>query len=374
MNDKHEDVEQYLAEVGRYLEPLPDKDQILKELRAHIWDLANRISDKGKDLTIQDCFEQALMMMEEPKVLASKFLEEEPDEKEWRAPLRTPETKMENEQFIILAVVGVGAVIVFSWLMNYFVKEPIVSMFSFLLGLGVTGIFIVMLYVNDERLFKEQIGKLRQTFQRTFASEIRHKYYKQIYDEIRHEVEKDTQPVLERKVVEYYHEEKPVKEVSYLGAFGEHFGGFIGGIFTAFFMALLFYWDISGFPLFNENWYYIGAFALYISLGVDLLYFGSLVLIGKIRVSRILSAGKNFVGAISAVVLVMFFPFTIDLALQAVMPADFFASPDFMWILSNINNIVRVIIGIVGLINLLEGLYDIFKFGTWKPSDRKSLI
>ena len=182
MNDKHEDVEQYLAEVGRYLEPLPDKDQILKELRAHIWDLANRISDKGKDLTIQDCFEQALMMMEEPKVLASKFLEEEPDEKEWRAPLRTPETKMENEQFIILAVVGVGAVIVFSWLMNYFVKEPIVSMFSFLLGLGVTGIFIVMLYVNDERLFKEQIGKLRQTFQRTFASEIRHKYEKQIYD------------------------------------------------------------------------------------------------------------------------------------------------------------------------------------------------
>jgi len=35
---------------------------------------------------------------------------------------------------------------------------------------------------------------------------------------------------------------------------------------------------------------------------------------------------------------------------------------------------VKVVIGIFGIFQFLLVLYNIFKFGAWKPSDRKSLI
>ncbi len=363
MTQSYENVEEYLAKVAEYLEPLPDKEQILKELRAHIWDLSNRISDKGKGLSIQECFEQALMMMEDPKALASKFLEEDAEGTEWKTPLRTPETKVQNEQFIVLAVVGVAAVILFSWILQLISNNPFIALTSFLLGLMVMGVFILALYISDERLFKEQLHKLRWSFQRS-------------YEEMKEELKRYTTPPPKTQKVVFYKEaeaEAP-KEVGFWSAFGEHLGGFIGGVFIVIFIAFLFYLDITGFPLFNENWYFVGALAVYISLGASLFYSGFLVLFGKIRISRLLSAVKNLIGAGSAVVLLLFYPFTVQLAANAALPADLIADPDFTTLFQNLDVIVQFMIGIGGIISFIQALYDIFKFGAWKTSDRKSLI
>ncbi|MHA2176034.1 MAG: hypothetical protein ACXABI_14485, partial [Candidatus Hodarchaeales archaeon] len=85
MELNYKNVDDYLEEVGKYLNSLPDKEQIIKELQAHIWDLAQQISKKEKGLTVQESFEQALMIMEDPKTLADKFLEEDSKiESDWK--------------------------------------------------------------------------------------------------------------------------------------------------------------------------------------------------------------------------------------------------------------------------------------------------
>jgi hypothetical protein len=43
-------------------------------------------------------------------------------------------------------------------------------------------------------------------------------------------------------------------------------------------------------------------------------------------------------------------------------------------LLSNADTILPAIIGLVAIISFLSALYDVFKFGAWKESDRKSLI
>ena len=100
MNKQVESVEQYLNEVGMHLGDLADKDQIIIELRAHIWDLANQLSI-NKGLSVQEAFDDAILRMEDPQILASKFLDEEPTSTkvDWKAPITTPESKIKNEQF-----------------------------------------------------------------------------------------------------------------------------------------------------------------------------------------------------------------------------------------------------------------------------------
>ena len=225
------------------------------------------------------------------------------------------------------------------------------------------GVFILALYISDERLFKEQLQKLRWSFQRS-------------YEEIREELKRYTTPPPKTRNVVFYKEveSEKTKEVGFWSAFGEHLGGFIGAVFIVLFMAFLFYLDITRFPLFNENWYFIGALAVYISLGASLFYSGFLVLFGKIRISRLLSALKNFIGAGSSVILLVFYPFTMQLAANAVLPADLLSNPDFITLFENLDVIVQFMIGIGGIISFIQGLYDIFKFGAWKTSDRRSLI
>ena len=65
----------------------------------------------------------------------------------------------------------------------------------------------------------------------------------------------------------------------------------VGGVFIGFVMALLFFIDVSNaIPLYNENWYYIGASATFISLGTSLVFAAFQVVFGRIRVTRLLSA------------------------------------------------------------------------------------
>ena len=91
MNKNYVTIDEYLNEVKMYLEPLPDRDQIINELRAHLWDLANKIS-REKGLSAQEAFNQAIGLMEDPQTLANKFLEEEPRDLkvDWKAPIKVP--------------------------------------------------------------------------------------------------------------------------------------------------------------------------------------------------------------------------------------------------------------------------------------------
>ena len=364
MINTDEQVNDYLNEVRGYLEPLTDKEQILKELKAHIWDLAHEISSSKEGLSIQDGFTQALMIMEDPKTLASKFLEEESSiTSNWKASVKTPETKIQNEQFFMLAALGFIGVIIIAFMLQVATNNPFISILSFALGVLGTAFFIVTLYLNDEKTFKEQVEKMKVAFQKS-------------YEDIKQEFERKRTPVPQKAMVEFQAVERvdTFKEPSFWSAFGQHFGGLISGFFLSLAVAFFLYLEISGLPVFNENWYIIGGMALYISLFVDIGYSAFLVIFGRIRLTRLVSAGQNIISGISAIILTVFYPFTISQVLEATLPADFLLDPDLMWFISNCDLGLQVILGFVIIISFLSALYDVFKFGAWKSSDRKSLI
>ncbi len=363
MNTTYKEIDDYLAEVGRYLDPLADKEQILKELQAHIWDLAHNISEKEKGITIHEAFEQALMIMEDPKSLASKFLEEESNiATEWKTPLTRPESKIQNEQFVILALAGFVGIMMIAWIIQIATDDPFISFLSLVMGLIGIAFFIMALYITDEKTFKEQMMKLRVSFQKS-------------YEDIRTEFNKRTTPVPKKSLDVYYVKEEPRKsEVGFWSAFGPHIGGFFGGVFAVIGIVFLLYLEISDIPIFNENWYLIAGFAVYFSLVVSIAYNAFLVLFGRIRVTRLASALKNIVSGASAVVVVLYFPFTLALAITANAPADLLADPDVFWFIQNSDLFLRVIFGVAAVISFLSALYDVFKFGAWQTSDRKSLI
>ncbi|PWI46967.1 hypothetical protein CEE45_14090 [Candidatus Heimdallarchaeota archaeon B3_Heim] len=363
MNTTYKEIDDYLAEVGRYLDPLADKEQILKELQAHIWDLAHNISEKEKGLTIHESFEQAIMIMEDPKILATKFLEEESNiATEWKNPLTRPESKIQNEQFIILAMAGFIGIMIIAWIIQIATNDPFVAFLSFVMGFIGIAFFIMALYITDEKTFKEQMLKLRVSFQKS-------------YEDIKTEFNKRTTPVPKKSLDFYYvkDESKP-SEVSFWPAFGQHLGGFLGGLLTVIAIAFLLYLEISDIPLFNTNWFVISGFAVYFSLSVSLAYNAFLVLFGRIRVTRLASALKNIVGGISGVVVVIYFPFTLFAAITATAPSDILTNPTTYQFIQNADLIMRVIIGLAAVTSFVSALYDVFKFGSWKASDRKSLI
>jgi hypothetical protein len=363
MNTTYKEIDDYLAEVGRYLEPLADKEQILKELQAHIWDLAHNISEKEKGLTIHESFEQALMIMEDPKTLASKFLEEESNiTTEWKSPLNRPEFKIQNEQFVILALAGFIGIMLIAWIIQIATNDPFISFLSVVLGLIGISFFIMALYISDERTFKEQVRKLRVSFQKS-------------YEDIKTEFSNRTKPVPKKSLDVYYVKEDSQKpEVSFWSAFGQHLGGFFGGFFTVLAIAFFLYLEISDIPIFNENWYSISGIAIYISLFVSIGYNAFLVLFGRIRVTRLASAVKNIASGVSGAIVLIYFPFTLTTAISAYAPAEFLADPDAFWFIQNADLVALIIFGIVTVISFLSAMYDMFKFGAWEASDRKSLI
>jgi hypothetical protein len=364
MNNTDEQVNDYLNEVKRHLEPLADKEQILKELKAHIWDMAHEISSSKEGLTIQDGFDQALMIMEDPKILASKFLEEESNiTPEWKTPLRTPESKMGNEQFLVLLTFGFVGVIIIAIILQLATNNPLISFLSFTLGIVGTALFILTLYITDEKTFKEQVMKMRETFQKS-------------YEEIKLEFDRRTTPVPSKAIVEFQASEKSevFREVGFWGAFGQHLGGVISGVFLSLAIAFFIYLEISGIPVYNENWYQISGMVMYISLSLQICYAAFVVLFGRIRFTRLASAAQNIISGLAGIVLLIFYPFTIFEAFNATFPADFVNNHEVIQFMVNADVIVQVIIGIAVVISFLSALYDVFKFGAWKSSDRKSLI
>jgi len=355
MNKQLETVDQYLNQVSKYLEPLSDKDQIIKELRAHIWDQANKLSEENKGLSIQAAFDQAILMMEDPKTLADKFLEEEPTDfaSDWKSPIKVPENKIQNEQFLVLAIVGFAAVIILAATIQLISNDLVVSIIAVTIGVLAIGMFTFGLYLSDERLFQEQLDRFRNLFQKSESSP------------------------QEAKQPSSFIQEKPVKEVGFWGAFGEHIGGFLGGVFIIFVIAFIFLLEqmpLFNLPLFNENWYPIGALATYGALGVGLVYCTFLVVFGRIRITRLASATKNIIVFSCAAILVWYYPFTLELAILAQNIPEVMSNPDLLSLVSKSDQFLQLIIGISGIISGISALYDFFKFGAWQPSDRKSLI
>ena len=355
MNKQVETVDQYLEQVRKYLEPLSDKDQIIKELRAHIWDQANKLSEENRGLSVQAAFDQAILMMEDPKTLADKFLEEEPSDfgSDWKSPIKVPENKIQNEQFLVLAIVGFAAVIIMALTIQIISNDLIVSIIAVILGMLAIGMFTFGLYLSDERLFQEQLDRFRGLFQKS-----------------------EGYPEKPMKASSYI-QEKPTKEVGFWSAFGEHLGGFLGGIFIIFVIAFIFLLEqmpLFNLPLFNENWYPIGALATYGALIVGLVYCAFLVVFGRIRATRLASATRNIIGFICAAILIWYYPFTLELAILAQNIPEVMGDPDLLLLVSKSDLFLRLIIGISGIISGISALYDVFKFGAWQPSDRKSLI
>ncbi|MFX0151527.1 MAG: hypothetical protein ACFFAJ_12145 [Candidatus Hodarchaeota archaeon] len=354
---EHESVEKYLEEVGSYLKPIADRDQIIKELRAHIWDVANQISERKPGLSIQAAFAQAVLNMEDPQTLASKFLEEESDDLgTWKTPITVPEKKIQNEQFLIIAIIGFASVLVMSWIIQMVSQNTLVTIVSVFIGLLAAGLFTLGLYLSDERLFHEQVARFREFLQKPRIDQ------------------KVTKPSTKEKTV-FVQAETGYREVGFWSAFGEHLGGVLGGIFIGFVIAVVFILDVTNaLPLFNENWDIIGRLAVYCALGTSLAYSASLVIFGRIRITRLFSAVKNVIGLICAVILVLYYPFTLELAILAQNIPEVMSDPDLLTLVGNSDLILQVVIGVSGVISGISALYDTFKFGAWKPSDRKSLI
>jgi uncharacterized protein (UPF0147 family) len=359
MNKQLETVDQYLEQVSKYLEPLSDKDQIIKELRAHIWDHANRLSEENKELSVQAAFDQAILMMEDPKTLADKFLEDEPSDfaSDWKSPIKVPETKVQNQQFLVLAIVGFAAVIIMALTIQMISNDVVVSIIAVIIGMLAIGMFTFGLYLSDEKLFQEQLDRFRELFQKSESS---------------------PQEPMKASSVSFIREKTVgVKEVGFWSAFGEHLGGFLGGVFIVFVIAFIFLLEqmpLFNLPLFNENWYPIGALATYGALGVGLVYCAFLVIFGRIRVTRLASATRNVIGFTCAVILIWYYPFTLELAILAQNIPEVMSNPDLLFLVAKSDLILRLIIGISGIISGISALYDVFKFGAWQPSDRKSLI
>ncbi|MFW9993998.1 MAG: hypothetical protein ACFFD4_18280 [Candidatus Odinarchaeota archaeon] len=354
MNERIEPVEKYLNEVSKHLGALPDRDQIIKELRAHVWDLANRLSIE-KGLSVQDAFTVAVQRMEEPPVLAAKFLDEEPSyaRSEWRTPITTPESKVKNEQFMVIAIIGIFSVALVALLVSTTSiggTSSMVTSLAFLLslvvGLLVIGMFVTALYFYDEKLFREQLENLRSIFLKT-------------------------QNGAATRITKPARINGKSKETSAWSAFGEHLGGLLGAFFMSLVIVFLLFIDVTGIiPLYNENWYTVGFIATYVSLGAMLVHSLFKLVFGRVRATRLVSAGVSTIAAICSIVLILFYPFTIEIALEAIVPNAMVGIPEVF----DGDTGLKVILGISAVMQILDALYNMFKFGAWKPGDRKSLL
>lgn len=365
MNKQVESVEQYLNEVSMHLGGIADKEQIINELRTHIWDLANQLSIE-KGLSVQDAFDHAILRMEEPRNLAVKFLDEEPSntKPDWRAPITTPESKIRNDQFLLIALVGVVGVAIMALIISFTTSSgsliTVATFLSFIFGILAIGMFIALLYFYDEKLFREQIEKLRETFLKPLE-------------------DRKTQMTNKKQNSMFMAKELSKTETpSFWSAFGEHLGGFLGAFFIGLVFIFFFLVDIVDVIPFsawsNDNWDFYGSIAIYTLLGSAFVESVFELIFGRIRATRLISACTSMIAVVCCVILTIFYPFTIESGLTTTFPDMLFNFNMGSLGIDSIETGVKIVIGIFGIFQFILVLYNVFKFGSWKPSDRKSLI
>lgn len=329
MNHTDKIVDKYLTEVGSHLNVLADKDQILSELRQHIWDVAQAISQEENVPVIQ-AFEIALTQMETPKTLAERFLGEYTE----RGERYSPERKMTEQHFLIIGLLGFVFVAVASAVYTIISNETwIFWVFTFIPGMALALSALLYFYFYNEKEFQEQMILFREEIQKQFKTG------------------------------------KKDKPVGFWGALTTHLGGLIGALSVLFAMILVLWIDINDvLPLFNDNWHYTGAFACYIAWITSFFTYLSRLFLGQIRISQLISAADNTIGSLCLTTLFIIYPFTVGDALVELLGSNI---PS---LLVNADFFLQIIFGIAAIVMIISALYDFFRFGMWLPEDKKSLL
>ncbi|MCY3411072.1 MAG: hypothetical protein INQ03_05470 [Candidatus Heimdallarchaeota archaeon] len=350
-------IHDYLAAVRAELTDFPDKESIVNELHNYIFDLANNISlESGKSVELS--FIDALQQLEDPKTLAENFKEENetPITKGIPidpTPVNVPEKKLESRDLMFM---GFGALIMVSMIMGIINSIFGESVFTNIVGtffqiLIVLALLVLVIYYRDEKEFKKQLQNLRRKFE---------------FKEVKIKEGKFT---LETR--------DPKKKNTMWQALGAHFEGFLGSIFIIFTIIMVFIatfqnsiFDFEVTKVFNSNWYYTGFIAviimLFAELGINLMQ----MVYGMIREIRIVRAISSLVSAIGNIVLAIYYPFSFSnmfIELKRVSGVE-------IWPIDSIDYFARIIIIISAGYQLMMFMNHIFKYATWEPKDKKSLL
>ncbi|MFX1507598.1 MAG: hypothetical protein ACFFDC_16050 [Promethearchaeota archaeon] len=326
MNITDENVNEYLDQVKRRLKSLDDKDQILQELKTHIWDVAQDIATE-ENVSVSQAFEIALTRMEDPDTLANRFLTEY---EEFEG--RYPENRITEQQFLIIGALGLVFVAIVSAVFTAISSESwIFWVFTLIPGVILAVIAVVYLYYKDEQDFQEQMELFRE--------EIRQQFFEG--------------------------KEKEIEPTSSWGALRTHVGGLIGALAVIVTMVLMFWITVTeALPLFNENWFISGALACYITWTANLFAYLAQFFLGRIRVSRLITAADNTIASLAMITLFLAYPFTVGQASIALgLP-----------FLSGIDSILWIILAIATVVMAVSAMYNFVKFGIWQPEEKKSLL
>lgn len=347
MNQKESnEVEYYLDQVSEHLGHLSDKEDILRELRAHIWDLAHELSDK-KGYNFTDAFQEAINQMEDPATLATNFVSSESipgSDSVFSSHKYVPERKITNEQYIIMALIGIISLLIISPIFSFSLSSgeflPYIFGLSFIAGLSIIIFFLLFMYYQDEKTRNAQIVELRKRF---------------------------------RKLSSQIQDTKQKIPSSQLAKFFEHASGVFTLLWVIIATAAVFYLTFwLPFPdLFNNNWLFIGFFIVMISLAIEASTGILTIAFGKVRILRLLNGGRHLVLAALTLILLIYYPFNLSETILGQLPNDL--DQQAIRIFENADFFAKIALGIIASIHWMAGLFDLFKYGFWKSSDTKSL-
>ena len=361
MNNTMNDLEAYLNIVKAELGHHPDAEDIIQELRAHIWDVANGIAAKIGS-SVEESFIMALEQMEEPQILGSKFqIEELPPTPIWKEPRSVlPEKKLTDREFILLGIIGLFAATVILSIISWVdqLTDTNLDSFNFIVGLVQVAILIALivgfLYYRNEHEFKNQVQNLRDKFGKMEVKEV-------------------VAPTLvlgpktEKKDDCLSDEMKDALELHFQGLFQIILGILV--IIATLYITFIAKWD-----LFTDYWFSIGLFVVIFLQIADIIKGTIKMFVGEIRISRLIHCTVGILYFLGTIIMVVFYPYDIagwfetitDPTARSIVDAitSVISRPDYWF---------RIFMIVAGVFALMDAFYNLGKFGMWEPSHQKSL-
>lgn len=352
MSETHKKIEQYLANVKEELKLLPDRNEIVSELKTHIWDMANKFATK-KNMNIDNAFEMALEQMEDPKSLADQFYKEAGiDNKNGSISsnynkLVYPESKIENEQFLIISIIGIIGIVLGTYFIAQITEDPLITFFGSIIQIFAIMGFILILYYRDDQHFRAEIQKLRKKF------------------------EKQTKIALNR----HNRDLKSFFDKPEFSAVGTHISGAFSLVTLGVFAVILAFLHITNaYPLFNDVWFaqaYVVAFAY---IGIKMIQALIKAFVGTIRFTRISDSIFLSVESLGLLYFIQNWPFTIG-EFMIFFTKEFINDQKIINFLQyDLDSFIIILFVIIIVINMIKIVYNIFKFYSWNPSEDRSLF
>lgn len=352
-------IEQYLHLVRKKLGDLPDTEIIIQELRTHIWDLANNLSIK-KGLAIQDAFTQALEQMEDPDILASKFLDvnttgtglyiSTPKKiNSWNAPSLVPDRKITAPELLIVAIFGFILTMFMATIVTITTSNSGIFVVTFILGIIATGGFAFFLYFQDERTFQEQLTKLKMHFEKNKTRS-------------------------SNNITNYKNKFEKTFSNPTVQAFFEHFSALMGLIGEFFMLGIILYLSFTdSIPIFNNKWYPTGMTIVLIMMSIQIIATAIHVFTGRIRISRLINGVEASTSGVAFLLLALYYPFTFGAAFLYFFEKSI-TDPKTIQSLTQIDSAIPSILTIIGILLLMSAIYNFIKYTMWKPTERRSLL